>query len=103
MQCILVSVKIRNYQKNTSDWPKYHNVNPEFYKNLYFDLRNIEDDKLIEHFNKFGIYEGRIASQNMLEKRIEKNMRNLVSKLSLIIIVILLRGNGKNIRYITLR
>ena len=48
-------------------------IDPEFYKNIYLDIRNLNDEELKNHFVKYGFWEGRIASQKMLDHRIAKN------------------------------
>jgi hypothetical protein len=48
-------------------------IDPNFYKNNYLDIRDFNDEELKNHFIKYGFWEGRIASQAMLNDRIEKN------------------------------
>lgn len=49
-------------------------IDPNFYKSNYLDIREISDDEeLKKHFLKYGFWEGRIASQEMLDHRIKKN------------------------------
>ena len=49
-------------------------IDAEFYKKNYLDIRDLEDEKVKDHFIKYGFWEGRIASQKMLDDRINKNI-----------------------------
>jgi hypothetical protein len=44
-----------------------------FYKNLYFDLINLTDKQLHSHYIKYGAWEGRICSKEMMQQKIKKN------------------------------
>ncbi len=49
-------------------------IDPIFYKSNYLDIREFSDDEeLKNHFLKYGFWEGRIGSQEMLDHRIKKN------------------------------
>ena len=41
-------------------------VEPEFYKKMYFDLRNLSDEELKKHFFNYGLWEGRICNKRIL-------------------------------------
>ena len=48
-------------------------IDPKFYKNNYLDIREFNEEELKNHFIKYGFWEGRIGSQEMLNDRIKKN------------------------------
>jgi hypothetical protein len=48
-------------------------IDPKFYKNNYLDIREFNEEELKSHFIKYGFWEGRIGSQEMLNDRIKKN------------------------------
>merc|ERR1711904_576338 len=48
-------------------------IDPKFYKNNYLDIREFNEEELKNHFIKYGFWEGRIGSQEMLDDRIKKN------------------------------
>ena len=42
-------------------------IDPIFYKKMYFDLRNLSDEQLKKHFVNHGFWEGRICNENFLK------------------------------------
>ena len=48
-------------------------IDPKFYKNNYLDIREFNEEEVKNHFIKYGFWEGRIGSQDMLNDRIKKN------------------------------
>jgi len=48
-------------------------IDPIFYKKMYFDLRNLSDEQLKKHFVNHGFWEGRICNENFLKIKQEKN------------------------------
>ena len=50
-------------------------IDPTFYKSNYLDIREFNDEELKDHFVKFGFWEGRIGSQDMLNDRINRNKK----------------------------
>ena len=49
-------------------------IDAEFYKKNYLDIRDLEDEKVKDHFIKYGFWEGRIASQKMLDEYLQGNI-----------------------------
>ena len=43
------------------------------YKDLYFDLKNFNDEELKIHYQKYGSWEGRICNKEMMQYKINKN------------------------------
>lgn len=56
----------------------------EFYKKYYQDIRNKDDEFIINHFNKYGIFEGRVGNSEFLKKKLNYNI-NLINKQNKII------------------
>ena len=52
-------------------------VEPEFYKKMYFDLRNLNNEELRKHFINHGMWEGRICNEKFLKIKQEKNMEKV--------------------------
>lgn len=44
-----------------------------FYKNLYFDLKDFNNEQLKHHYMKYGAWEGRICNKEMMSHKIKKN------------------------------
>ena len=48
-----------------------------YYRNMYFDLKDFSDKELYFHFRKFGMWEGRICSRQFLRHKQDKNFQKL--------------------------
>ena len=48
-----------------------------YYRNMYFDLKDLSNKELVEHFRKFGMWEGRICSKQFLRHKQDKNFKKL--------------------------
>ena len=44
----------------------------EFYKKIYYDLRDLSDEELFNHFKNYGMWEGRICSKKFLREKKKK-------------------------------
>lgn len=49
----------------------------EYYRKMYFDLRNLSNEQLVDHFKNHGMWEGRIFSEEFLRVKQEKNFKKL--------------------------
>lgn len=52
-------------------------VETEFYKKMYFDLRNLNDEQLKKHYISHGMWEGRICNEKFLKIKQEKNLEKV--------------------------
>ena len=51
-----------------------------FYRKIYIDVRNLSNDELLNHYKKYGLFEGRVCNKKMLDYRVKKN--NEIAKIS---------------------
>jgi hypothetical protein len=64
-------VSYKNFiRKSLIKNPIFENFDIEFYRNYYNDLRDFDDIVLLEHYIKWGNYEGRCCSQKILDELI---------------------------------
>ena len=49
----------------------------EFYKQMYYDLRNLTNEELENHFRRHGMWEGRIFSKSFLKHKISRNLEKV--------------------------
>ena len=56
----------------------------DFYKKYYQDIRDYDDKIIINHFNQYGIFEGRVGNSKFLKEKLEYNL-NLIKKQNKII------------------
>lgn len=59
-------------------------VDPEFYKKMYFDLRNLSDEELKKHFINHGLWEGRICNKSVLKIKQEKNFTKVKKNMAIL-------------------
>ena len=57
-----------------------YELDEEFYKSFYPDLRNLTSDECLEHYNNHGKHEKRVSCQNELEDIIENNLSKIDSQ-----------------------
>ena len=48
-----------------------------YYRNMYFDLKDLSNKELVAHFKKFGMWEGRICSRQYLRHKQDRNFTKL--------------------------
>ena len=48
-----------------------------YYRNMYYDLKKLSNRELVMHFQKFGMWEGRICSKQFLRHKQDKNFSKL--------------------------
>lgn len=48
-----------------------------YYRNMYFDLKDLSNQELVNHFRRFGMWEGRICSREFLRHKQDKNFKKL--------------------------
>ena len=58
-----------------------------FYKNLYFDLKNFNNEQLKHHYMKYGAWEGRICNKQMMSHKIKKIKLYQIIKIHLLMII----------------
>jgi hypothetical protein len=62
-------------------------VEPEFYKKMYFDLRNLSDEELKKHFFNYGLWEGRICNKRILKMKLVKNLKKVDKNMEILDII----------------